>query len=138
MQKTILERYDSFTSDFSDPGLQLTLRLPEPVQTQIVKRSLTTSHNAIAVADETEKSRIKEVEVDIVCEELYDQMEEQAMLDILCDLEHEMVEQYSAPSSPVSAQPAYASLLWDIVATPTMMHSFGLQQRCLPLPVHVE
>ena len=136
MQKIILERYDA--SDFSTP--MLALPLPEPAPTQVIKRSRSiTSQEAVAAA-EAEAARIKDVDVDIVCEDLYERMEDPAYLDILGGLE---LEQYSdstdphsspllAPSSPCGS---HDRLLWDVVATPTMMHSFGATVAGLTLPV---
>ena len=137
MQKIILERYDWFAYNFSDP--LLALPLPEPVPAQVIKRSRTTaSSSQKADATEAEAAKIKEVEVDIVCEDIYERMEEQAMIEMLGGLEAELAEQYTVGhSSPTLVRPACSSLLWDVVATPTMMQGFAaaVTSRSLPLPV---
>lgn len=79
-------------------------------------------------------SSIRDYEIDSI----YANLEEDAMMSIFADLEGELRDVYAAPA--VAPQPAQESLLWHVVATPTMMRDYGAQVAAaslvstLPLP----
>ena len=134
MQKIISARFDSHALDRGHGARSQVLDGPTCASSEASKRARTEADEAA----EVEAVRIKEVEVDIVCEDIYEQMEQQAMMEILGGLEAELTDEYGAVHSEAtaaSAQPATASLLWDVVATPLMMSSFGATVRSsLPIP----
>merc|ERR1719327_65090 len=102
---------------------------------------------ANASAQRRSDGDIKELEIDHVCDRIYENMEEEAMLEILRDLQHELAP--AAASLPAS-KPSIASgaskaskaakapsiekcekpksptdFLWNVVATPAMMMAFS-------------
>merc|ERR1711918_236206 len=74
------ERAESFNSDMSD-------------DTDAMDRMLAAQAAAVANASAQRRSDgdIKELEIDHVCDRFYENMEEEAMLEILRDLQHELV-----------------------------------------------
>ena len=113
------ERVDSFASDASD-------------ELDALDRELLAEEAAVANARACEPAQsIKDLEIDHVCEEIYERMEEQAMMELLAELEAEaraaLADAAKKPKAkaPVSSKPAESenddSLLWNIKATPAMM-----------------
>ena len=87
-----------------------------------------------AAANEMAKQRrtvepIKQVDLDCVSEDIYERMEEEAMLEMLASLEHEMIAEYAAECARGASPPASTPLLWDVVATPQMMTQFSQTVR---------
>merc|ERR1712054_386034 len=74
------ERAESFNSDMSDDA-------------DAMDRMLAAQAAAAANASAQRRSDgdIKELEIDHVCDRIYENMEEEAMLEILRDLQHELV-----------------------------------------------
>jgi len=89
---------------------------------------------------------IADSEVDVVYEELYAQIESEAMLEIMADLERELVPAYLNGSltgatgdgggnavedarESESKRPATEQLLWHITATPSMMRDLAASVR---------
>ena len=71
------ERVDSFASDASD-------------ELDALDRELLAEEAAVANARASEPAQsIKDLEIDHVCEEIYERMEEQAMMELLAELEAE-------------------------------------------------
>jgi len=134
-----------------------------PTRTSNRKRTLSETSNASTVmgdvadvvdvpatetcarAIETEARRsdpIADSEVDAVYEELYAQMESEAMLEIMADLERELVPAYLNGSLSMGVddncvdehasegkKPATEQLLWHITATPSMMRDLAATVR---------
>ena len=126
------ERVSSFSSDVSDE-LEAIDRLVEAEEAAAA--------NVLALKRQsTGDTSIKDVEVDHVCELLYERMEEDTMMDLFGELQHEY-EYLNAPKADESttaksmksetiAVPSMCAegdkqLLWHIVATPAMMSAFS-------------
>ena len=112
------ERTCSFSSDSSDDldALDRELVAEEAAAANLVqKRRLACSHERLPV-------EIKEFELDHVCEDIYEKMEEAAMLELLAELEYEIVAEVSEQTAGGSMP---NSLHWDVVATPDMMKQFA-------------
>ena len=106
-------------------------------------------------------SAIKDIELGHVCEEIYDKMEDDTMMDILSGLQDEYLAAGTTPTemkpettatagkaadkkksgATVAAKPApptkcaSQNLLWDVVATPAMMRAFSATVANGPTPV---
>jgi len=71
-------------------------------------------------------------------EAIYETMQEEAMMEILGELEEELAPAYMAHvEATAAAKEAREQLLWDVVATPTMMREFSQHVSAHP-PVMVE
>ena len=126
------ERVSSFSSDVSDE-LDAIDRLVEAEEAAAA--------NALALERHASgEAGIKDVEVDHVCELLYERLEEDAMMDLFGELQHEYeslnapkAEQSTATKSmqtatntaPSTCAEGDKQLLWHLVATPAMMAAFG-------------
>ena len=134
---TLRQRVDSISSDVSD-------------DLKAIDRELAAEAAAAANAETLRKAEspaasIKEVEVDMACELIYETMEEQAMMDILGELQDEYLANDPKPLAALakpakkSRAPAASSsmelppttcaeqdaFLWNVVATPAMMRAFA-------------
>lgn len=80
-------------------------------------------HHTTAEPHVAEPARIRDCEIDSI----YASLEEDAMMSILADLESELTPVYMAAMPPAHTALASAqeALLWNVIATPTMMRDFG-------------
>ena len=145
----IRTRLDSVGSDVSD-------------DLEAIDRELEAEAAAAANAETQRRAgeTIKDVEIDHVTELIYETMEEQAMMEILGDLQDEYlanggeplpsakptataVKKSKAPAAVKAAAPSppttcaeQNTLLWDVVATPAMMRAFASTvANSVPQPV---
>ena len=144
------ERIESFSSDMSDEleAIDRELEAEEAAAANaITQRQISQSRSNTSSVD-----NIKDTDVDHVCDQIYEKMEEEAMMEILRDLQHELVPSFSSSSTtrPPTIMPTIrstttnnikpaskstkavetacggrANLLWNIVATPAMMSAFS-------------
>mmetsp|Transcript_16844 Transcript_16844/g.43242 ORF Transcript_16844/g.43242 Transcript_16844/m.43242 type:complete len:145 (-) Transcript_16844:385-819(-) len=97
-------------------------------------------HAVVPLIEEPRQPRMSQAEPvteirDSEIEAIYEQMQEEAMMDILADLEEEMTPVYM--EAVAASQAAREQLLWNVVATPTMMREFSQHVSAHP-PIMVE
>lgn len=144
------ERLESFNSDVSEEldALDREMAAEEAAAANAI------TLNRLSASDPS-PGKIRDIEVDHVCEDIYEKLEEEAMLDILADLQKEYLatggnlplKKSDAPAPtnapvvattvkkgalPATVKPTSCAatapredLLWDVVATPAMMRAFS-------------
>jgi hypothetical protein len=135
------ERAESFHSDVSDD--------PDAFDRMMAAQAAAAANACAARRSDTSEVSIKELELDHVCDSIYENMEEEAMLEIMRDLQSEIIgavasmpaskpsiakgasknsskassiEKCEKPKSPTESAKDY---LWNVVATPAMMMAFS-------------
>lgn len=92
--------------------------------------------NAADEAEAAEAAKLQEID------QVYEHIEEDAMMDILKDIETELMPAYlageltpSQPAAPAPQSPAREEMLWHLTATPDMMRGLAAHVAAQPAAI---